>query len=216
MKVTSSDSDHTKTQKLTHNKIRREEVNHNQYFDTLISFKEVSFVLTALLNNFLIFISPFLHKNAALICDMVWSHIGELNMVWTFVWDKCIMNFFVFDKSGIYPPVSLKQIVFGSIKQLILTTKSLKSWNNHIWRPQTELISKFKLRRIMLLFSFQAWGVLEQRIGNLSVARRLFRSSLNINSQSYVTWMTWASLEEKRGNTVRAEEIRNLYFQQVI
>lgn len=60
----------------------------------------------------------------------------------------------------------------------------------------------------------QAWGVLEQRVGNMSVARRLFRSSLNINSQSYVTWMTWASLEEDQGNAVRAEEIRNLYFQQ--
>lgn len=60
----------------------------------------------------------------------------------------------------------------------------------------------------------QAWGVLEQRIGNLSAARRLFRSSLNINSQSYVTWMTWASLEEDQGNSIRAEEIRNLYFQQ--
>lgn len=60
----------------------------------------------------------------------------------------------------------------------------------------------------------QAWGVLEQRVGNLSAARRLFRSSLNINSQSYVTWMTWASLEEDQGNAVRAEEIRNLYFQQ--
>ncbi|XP_061349119.1 protein high chlorophyll fluorescent 107 [Gastrolobium bilobum] len=60
----------------------------------------------------------------------------------------------------------------------------------------------------------QAWGVLEQRVGNLSAARRLFRSSLNINSQSYVTWMTWASLEEDQGNSVRAEEIRDLYFQQ--
>nr|GMD30989.1 protein high chlorophyll fluorescent 107 [Ipomoea batatas] len=60
----------------------------------------------------------------------------------------------------------------------------------------------------------QAWGVLEQRVGNISAARRLFRSSLNINSQSYVTWMTWAALEEEQGNSVRAEEIRNLYFQQ--
>ncbi|KAF9619847.1 hypothetical protein IFM89_009598 [Coptis chinensis] len=60
----------------------------------------------------------------------------------------------------------------------------------------------------------QAWGVLEQRIGNLSAARRLFRSSLNINSQSYITWMTWAALEEEQGNSVRAEEIRDLYFQQ--
>ncbi|KAI4303140.1 hypothetical protein MLD38_038809 [Melastoma candidum] len=60
----------------------------------------------------------------------------------------------------------------------------------------------------------QAWGVLEQRLGNLSAARRLFRSSLDINSQSYVTWMTWASLEEQQGNSIRAEEIRDLYFQQ--
>ncbi|OMO53514.1 RNA-processing protein, HAT helix [Corchorus capsularis] len=60
----------------------------------------------------------------------------------------------------------------------------------------------------------QAWGVLEQRAGNLSAARRLFRSSLNINSQSYVTWMTWAALEEDQGNSMRAEEIRDLYFQQ--
>uniref|UniRef100_A0A2P2LN63 Pre-mRNA-splicing factor Syf1/CRNKL1-like C-terminal HAT-repeats domain-containing protein n=2 Tax=Rhizophora mucronata TaxID=61149 RepID=A0A2P2LN63_RHIMU len=60
----------------------------------------------------------------------------------------------------------------------------------------------------------QAWGVLEQRVGNLSAARRLFRSSLNVNSQSYVTWMTWAQLEEDQGNSIRAEEIRNLYFQQ--
>lgn len=60
----------------------------------------------------------------------------------------------------------------------------------------------------------QAWGVLEQRAGNISAARRLFRSSLNVNSQSYITWMTWASLEEGQGNSIRAEEIRNLYFQQ--
>ncbi|XP_020597653.1 protein high chlorophyll fluorescent 107-like [Phalaenopsis equestris] len=61
---------------------------------------------------------------------------------------------------------------------------------------------------------FQAWGVLEQRAGNLSAARRLFTSSLNINSQSYVTWMAWAALEEEQGNAARAEEIRNLFFQQ--
>lgn len=27
--------------------------------------------------------------------------------------------------------------------------------------------------------------------------------------------MTWAALEEDQGNAIRAEEIRNLYFQQV-
>ncbi|XP_062211025.1 protein high chlorophyll fluorescent 107-like [Phragmites australis] len=60
----------------------------------------------------------------------------------------------------------------------------------------------------------QAWGVLEQRAGNYTAARRLLRSSLSINSQSEVTWMTWAALEEEQGDPVRAEEIRNLYFQQ--
>ncbi|CAL4914077.1 unnamed protein product [Urochloa decumbens] len=62
----------------------------------------------------------------------------------------------------------------------------------------------------------QAWGVLEQRAGNYTAARRLLRSSLSINSQSEVTWMTWAALEEEQGDPVRAEEIRNLYFQQRI
>ncbi|KAL6902258.1 hypothetical protein ACP4OV_005134 [Aristida adscensionis] len=60
----------------------------------------------------------------------------------------------------------------------------------------------------------QAWGALEQRAGNYTAARRLLRSSLSINSQSEVTWMTWAALEEELGDPVRAEEIRNLYFQQ--
>uniref|UniRef100_A0A0D9VT87 Uncharacterized protein n=1 Tax=Leersia perrieri TaxID=77586 RepID=A0A0D9VT87_9ORYZ len=60
----------------------------------------------------------------------------------------------------------------------------------------------------------QAWGVLEQRAGNYTAARRLLRSSLNINSQSEVTWKTWAALEDEQGDSVRAEEIRNLYFQQ--
>lgn len=60
----------------------------------------------------------------------------------------------------------------------------------------------------------QAWGLLEQNVGNLSAARRLFISSLKINSQSSVTWMSWANLEEKLGNYVLADEIRNLYSQQ--
>eukprot|EP01018_Ginkgo_biloba_P009832 Gb_26531 [translate_table: standard] len=60
----------------------------------------------------------------------------------------------------------------------------------------------------------QAWAILEERVGNVATARRLFRSSLNIDSQNYVTWMSLATLEENQGNSVRAEEIRNLYFQQ--
>ncbi|KAK7363483.1 hypothetical protein VNO77_05627 [Canavalia gladiata] len=56
-------------------------------------------------------------------------------------------------------------------------------------------------------------GVLSnRRVGNLSAARRLFKSSMNANYQNYVIWMTWASLEEDQGNSVRAEEVRNLYF----
>ncbi|GLT81507.1 hypothetical protein SLA2020_528890 [Shorea laevis] len=60
----------------------------------------------------------------------------------------------------------------------------------------------------------QAWGVLEQRVGNSSAARRLFRSSISLDSENYVTWKTWAAMEEDQGNFVRADEIRKLYSQQ--
>ncbi|XP_012084081.1 protein high chlorophyll fluorescent 107 isoform X2 [Jatropha curcas] len=68
-----------------------------------------------------------------------------------------------------------------------------------------------------------AWGWMEWKEGNISAARELYQRALSINSssesaarclQSYITWMTWAQLEEDQGNPVRAEEIRNLYFQQ--
>ncbi|KAH9325817.1 hypothetical protein KI387_005995, partial [Taxus chinensis] len=59
-----------------------------------------------------------------------------------------------------------------------------------------------------------AWGILEEREGNIATSRRLFKSSLNIDSQNFATWMSWAALEENQGNFIRAEEIRNLYFQQ--
>lgn len=60
----------------------------------------------------------------------------------------------------------------------------------------------------------QAWGILEEREGNIGTARRLFKSSISIDSQNFVTWMSWAALEENLGNSERAEEIRELYFQQ--
>lgn len=96
------------------------------------------------------------------------------------------------------------------------------AWGWMEWKEGNINISRELYQRALSIDSksgsaarcLQAWGVLEQRDGNLSAARRLFQSSLNINSQSYVTWMTWATFEEKQGNVVRAEEIRNLYFQQ--
>lgn len=60
----------------------------------------------------------------------------------------------------------------------------------------------------------QAWGTLEEREGNIGTARRLFKSAINIDSQNFVTWISWAALEENLGNSERAEEIRNLYFLQ--
>lgn len=60
----------------------------------------------------------------------------------------------------------------------------------------------------------QAWGILEEREGNIGTARRLFKSAINIDSQNFVTWISWAALEENLGNSERAEEIRNLYFLQ--
>ncbi|XP_054822670.1 protein high chlorophyll fluorescent 107 isoform X2 [Prosopis cineraria] len=68
-----------------------------------------------------------------------------------------------------------------------------------------------------------AWGWMEWKEGNLNTARELYQKALSIDStsesaarclQSFVTWMTWASLEEQQGNSIRAEEIRDLYFQQ--
>ncbi|KGN57167.1 protein high chlorophyll fluorescent 107 isoform X1 [Cucumis sativus] len=96
------------------------------------------------------------------------------------------------------------------------------AWGWMEWKEGNIVKARELYQRALLIDSdsesaarcLQAWGVLEQRVGNLSAARRLYRSSLNINSQSYVTWMTWAALEEDQGNAIRAEEIRNLYFQQ--
>ncbi|KAG0571251.1 hypothetical protein M758_6G211800 [Ceratodon purpureus] len=62
--------------------------------------------------------------------------------------------------------------------------------------------------------SFQAWGILEDREGNVGVARVLFKRALRVDSQNVPTWMSWAAMEERQGNAVRADELRNLCLQQ--
>ncbi|CAM0872883.1 unnamed protein product [Alopecurus aequalis] len=98
------------------------------------------------------------------------------------------------------------------------------AWGWMEWKEGNERTARSLYQRALSVNStnecaarcLQAWGVLEQRVGNYTAARRLLRSSLNINSQSEVTWLTWAALEEEQGDPVRAEEIRDLYFQQRI
>jgi len=62
----------------------------------------------------------------------------------------------------------------------------------------------------------QAWGILEDREGNVGVARVLFKRALRVDSQNVPTWMSWAAMEERQGNAVRADELRNLCLQQVL
>ncbi|XP_051181513.1 protein high chlorophyll fluorescent 107 [Lolium perenne] len=98
------------------------------------------------------------------------------------------------------------------------------AWGWMEWKEGNERTARSLYQRALSVNStnecaarcLQAWGVLEQRVGNYTAARRLLRASLNINSQSEVTWLTWAALEEEQGDPVRAEEIRDLYFQQRI
>lgn len=62
----------------------------------------------------------------------------------------------------------------------------------------------------------QAWGILEDREGNVGVARVLFKRALRVDSQNVPTWMSWAAMEERQGNAVRADELRSLCLQQVM
>ncbi|XP_024375259.1 uncharacterized protein [Physcomitrium patens] len=62
--------------------------------------------------------------------------------------------------------------------------------------------------------AFQAWGILEDREGNVGVARVLFKRALRVDSQNVPTWMSWAAMEERQGNAVRADELRSLCLQQ--
>ncbi|GJN08065.1 hypothetical protein PR202_ga25953 [Eleusine coracana subsp. coracana] len=103
-----------------------------------------------------------------------------------------------------------------------MARKLFEAWGWMEWKEGNARTARTLYQRALSINStnecaarcLQAWGVLEQRAGNYTAARRLLRSSLNINSQSEVTWMTWAALEEEQGDPARAEEIRNLYFQQ--
>lgn len=61
---------------------------------------------------------------------------------------------------------------------------------------------------------FQAWGVLEERDGNVALARQLYKCGIRADPTSEITWLTWALMEEKQGNDVRAGELRNLCVQQ--
>ena len=61
---------------------------------------------------------------------------------------------------------------------------------------------------------FHAWGVLEEREGNIALARQLYKCGIRADPTSEMTWLTWALMEEKQGNDVRAGELRNLCVQQ--
>jgi tetratricopeptide (TPR) repeat protein len=62
---------------------------------------------------------------------------------------------------------------------------------------------------------FHAWGVLESREENISLARQLFKCAVNVDASSERTWLTWAMMEEREGDDVRAIEIRNMCSQQM-
>lgn len=57
--------------------------------------------------------------------------------------------------------------------------------------------------------------MLEEREGNITVARKLFRMALQIDPNNDVVWKSWVAMEEREGNAVRADELRSLYQQQV-
>ncbi|CAI5975877.1 unnamed protein product [Closterium sp. NIES-65] len=60
----------------------------------------------------------------------------------------------------------------------------------------------------------QAWAVLEEREGNIGLARALFKRALAADSGNSVVWRSWAAMEERQGNAVRAEELRLMRLQQ--
>ena len=61
---------------------------------------------------------------------------------------------------------------------------------------------------------FQAWGVLEEREGSVPLARQLFKCAVKADATSEKAWLSWALMEEKLGNDIRAGELRNLCVQQ--
>ena len=61
---------------------------------------------------------------------------------------------------------------------------------------------------------FQAWGVLEEREGNVALARQLYKCGVKADPTSETTWLTWAKMEERLENPIRAQELRTLCVQQ--
>jgi tetratricopeptide (TPR) repeat protein len=61
---------------------------------------------------------------------------------------------------------------------------------------------------------FQAWGVLEEREGSVPLARQLYKCAVKSDPTSEKAWLSWALMEEKQGNEIRAGELRNLCVQQ--
>ncbi|KAF6157070.1 hypothetical protein GIB67_041531 [Kingdonia uniflora] len=127
-------------------------------------------------------------------------------------------------------------------KAVQASLKNRFAW--HVWGIFGANLGNIDKGRILLkidhtlnprdLILLQSLTLLEYRYSTANLARVLFRraseldpslkptgeaqlryrSPLNINFQSYLTWMTWTSMEEEQGNTALAEEIRDLYFQQ--
>jgi len=62
---------------------------------------------------------------------------------------------------------------------------------------------------------FHAWGVLEEREGNISLARQLYKCAVKVDPGSERIWLTWAAMEDKQGDEMRAIEIRNMCAQQL-
>ena len=46
------------------------------------------------------------------------------------------------------------------------------------------------------------------------MARQLYKCGIKSDASSEITWLTWALMEEKQGNDIRASELRNLCVQQ--
>ena len=62
---------------------------------------------------------------------------------------------------------------------------------------------------------FHAWAVLEEREDNISLARQLYKCAVKVDSSSERIWLTWAAMEDRLGDDMRAIEIRNMGAQQM-
>ena len=57
--------------------------------------------------------------------------------------------------------------------------------------------------------------MLEEREGSVGLARALFRRAIQADANNSVAWRSWAAMEERLGNAVRADELRSMRLQQV-